>query len=112
MAQPTGTISSGALYVLLALSDGELHGYAIIKEIRALTHDAVSILPGTLYRIVKQLVDDGWIAEVDGPDTEDERRRYYKLTARGRKAAQTEIARMEMIVSLARARGFALRAGV
>lgn len=107
MAQPSGTISPAALYVLLALGDGDRHGYAIIKEIKALTRDAVVILPGTLYRIVKQLVDDGWIAEVEDADTEDERRRYYRLTARGRKAAQTEVARMAMIVSLARTRGFA-----
>jgi DNA-binding PadR family transcriptional regulator len=103
MAQPTGTIPPAALYVLLALSDGERHGYAIIKEIEALTDGAVTILPGTLYRIMRQLVDDGWIAET-GVDTKDVRRRYYRLTPRGKKAAQTEVARMAMIVSIARAR--------
>lgn len=104
MAQPTGTIPPAALYVLLVLSDGERHGYAIIKEIEAVTQGALTILPGTLYRIVKQLVDDAWIVEVDGMDAKDERRRYYRLTPRGRKAAQAEVARMAMIVSIARAR--------
>jgi len=104
MAQPNGTIPPAALYVLLVLSDGERHGYAIIKEIDAVTQGALTILPGTLYRIIKQLVDDGWIVEVDGSDAKDERRRYYRLTTRGRKAAQAEVARMAMIVSLARAR--------
>jgi DNA-binding PadR family transcriptional regulator len=104
MAQPSGTIPPAALYVLLALSDGERHGYAIIKEIESVTDGALSILPGTLYRIVKQLVDDGWIAEVSGSEAKDERRRYYRLTPRGRKAAQSEVARMAMIVSIARAR--------
>jgi DNA-binding PadR family transcriptional regulator len=104
MAQPSGTIPPAALYVLLALGDGERHGYAIIKEIETVTQGALSILPGTLYRIVKQLVDDGWIAEAGGTQAKDERRRYYRLTARGRKAAQAEVARMAMIVSLARAR--------
>jgi len=104
MAQMTGTISPAALYVLLALSDGERHGYAIIKEIGALTRGTLTILPGTLYRIIKQLLDDGWIIEVDGADGEDERRRYYRLTQRGRKAAQGEVARMATIVSIARAR--------
>jgi DNA-binding PadR family transcriptional regulator len=103
MAQPNGTIPPAALYVLLALSDGERHGYAIIKEIEALTDGALTILPGTLYRIMRQLVDDGWIVET-GADTKDERRRYYRLTPRGRKAAQTEVARMAMIVSIARQR--------
>lgn len=102
MAQPSGTIPPAALYVLLALSDGERHGYAIIKEIEALTDGTLTILPGTLYRIIRQVVDDGWITEV-GAD-KDERRRYYRLTSRGRKAAQAEVARMAMIVSIARAR--------
>jgi DNA-binding PadR family transcriptional regulator len=104
MAQPSGTIPPAALYVLLALSEGERHGYAIIKEIESVTGGALTILPGTLYRIVKQLVDDGWIAEVDGADAKDPRRRYYRLTQRGRKTAQAEVARMAMIVSLARER--------
>jgi DNA-binding PadR family transcriptional regulator len=104
MAQPSGTIAPAALYVLLSLSDGERHGYAIIKEIETVTSGALTILPGTLYRIVKQLVDDGWIAEVDAAGAKDERRRYYRLTARGRKAAQAEVARMAMIVSIARTR--------
>lgn len=104
MAQPNGTIPPAALYILLALSEGERHGYAIIKEIEDLTKGALTIFPGTLYRIIKQLVDDGWIVEVGGADTKDERRRYYRLTARGRKAAQAEVARMAMIVSIARTR--------
>lgn len=106
MAQPNGTIPPAALYVLLVLSDGERHGYGIIKEIEAVTDGALTILPGTLYRIVKQLVDDGWIVEV-GADEKDERRRYYRLTPRGRKAAQAEVARMAMIVSIARIRKLA-----
>lgn len=107
MAQPSGTIAPAALYVLLALSEGERHGYAIMKEIEALTGGALCILPGTLYRIIRELVDDGWIVEVDGASTKDERRRYYRLTPRGKKAAQTEVARMQMIVSIARARRLA-----
>lgn len=104
MAQPNGTIPPSALYVLLALTEGERHGYAIIKEIEELTNGALTIFPGTLYRIVRELVDDGWIVEVDNANAKDERRRYYRLTPRGRKAAKAEIARMELIVSIARAR--------
>ena len=97
-------VSMSAFHILLALSDGERHGYSISKEVEQETEGAVSLGPGTLYRMLKQLLDDGWISEVDRIDESDPRRRYYRLTPRGRKAAQAEAARLANLVRLARAR--------
>jgi DNA-binding PadR family transcriptional regulator len=94
-------------YVLTALAEGELHGYAIIKEVAELTEGEVEMLPGTLYRIIKQLLQDGWISEVPATSDDDPRRSaYYKLTARGRRAAEAEARRLEGLVRLARMRRF------
>lgn len=97
-------LSPVALYVLLSLADGERHGYAIIKEIEDASGGAIRVLPGTLYRIIKQLVDDRWIIEVEPYGSDDERRRYYRITPWGRKIAEAEVDRMATILRMARAR--------
>jgi DNA-binding PadR family transcriptional regulator len=97
-------ISSSAFHILLALADGERHGYAITREVADETEGAVKLGPGTLYRMLKQLLDDEWIVEVDRADADDPRRRYYKLTARGRRVAQAEALRLANVVRLARVR--------
>jgi DNA-binding PadR family transcriptional regulator len=97
-------ISSSAFHILLALADGERHGYAITREVADETEGAVKLGPGTLYRMLKQLLDDEWIVEVDRTDADDPRRRYYKLTARGRRIAQAEALRLANVVRLARVR--------
>lgn len=93
--------------VLVALADGEKHGYAIIKEVSRRTDGAVHLRAGTLYAVVKRFVDDGLIAEsAERPDPalDDERRRYYRLTDFGRRVASAEAARLEALVTAARAR--------
>jgi len=101
------SLSTPTFYVLAALAEGELHGYAIIKEVADLTQGDVELLPGTLYRIIKQLVLDEWIAEVPAASDDDPRRSaYYRLTARGRRAAEAEARRLEGLVRLARMRRF------
>ena len=98
-------LSSAAFYILLALADGERHGYSISKEVAAHTGGAVKLGPGTLYRVIKQMLADGWIAEVHGaPGDDDERRRNYKLTPWGRKIAEAEAQRLADLVFVARAR--------
>ena len=97
-------VSMSAFNILLALADGERHGYSIIKEVEEETEGGMRLGPGTLYRMLKQLLDDGWIAEVDRVDENDPRRRYYRLTPRGRRAAQIEAAQLANLVRLARAR--------
>lgn len=97
-------VSMSAFHILLALAEGERHGYSISKEVEEETDGAVRLGPGTLYRMLKQLLDDSWIEEVERIDETDPRRRYYRLTARGKKAAQAEAVRLANLVRLARSR--------
>ena len=94
-------LSPSAFHILLALADGDRHGYAIAKEVEDATLGSVLLGPATLYRTIKQLLADGWIAEIDG---DDERRRIYRLTPRGRRVAQAEALRLERVVRMARER--------
>ncbi|MBZ5578835.1 MAG: PadR family transcriptional regulator [Acidobacteriia bacterium] len=92
--------------VLLALSDGEKHGYAILKEVEEHTRGEVQLSTGTLYGIIKRLLADGLIAELrsrPAVEMDDQRRRYYRLTEDGRRMAVAEAERMAKV--LARARG-------
>jgi DNA-binding PadR family transcriptional regulator len=95
------------LHTLLALADGDKHGYAIIKEIARRTDDSVRLSAGTLYALIRRAEADGLLVETDErPDIslDDERRRYYRLTALGRSVAVAEITRLESIVGMARAK--------
>jgi DNA-binding PadR family transcriptional regulator len=97
-------LGASTFYILLALAGGDRHGYGVIKEVEAQTDGAVKLGPGTLYRVIKQLVVDGWIAEIDGDEPGDERRRYYRLTERGRAIARAEAERLDALVAVARER--------
>ncbi len=100
-------LSSQVFHVLLALADGEKHGYVISKEIARRTGDEVRLSAGTLYGIIKRLLDDGMIEEsADRPDfsLDDERRRYYRLTKLGHSVAEAEAERMERVIAMARAK--------
>jgi DNA-binding PadR family transcriptional regulator len=97
-------VSMSAFHILLALADGERHGYAITREVAEETSGEVKLGPGTLYRMLKQLLDDEWIVEVEGADADDPRRRYYRLTPRGRRVAQAEALRLANVVRIARSR--------
>jgi DNA-binding PadR family transcriptional regulator len=97
-------------HILLALSEGERHGYAIIQDIAARTEGAVKISAGTLYRSVQRMQEQGLIEESrrrPAPDEDDERRRYYGLTAFGTAVARAAARRLTQLVKLARASGFA-----
>ena len=99
--------------VLIALADGEKHGYAILKEVVRRTDGRISLSPGTLYAIVRRFVSDGVIAEsAERPDPalDDERRRYYRLTDFGRNVAVAEARRMETALGMARAKSLIPRA--
>jgi DNA-binding PadR family transcriptional regulator len=93
------------LHTLVALADGDKHGYAILKEIERRTEGAVRLSAGTLYALLSRATADGLIVETDErPDfaLDDERRRYYRLTQLGRRVAVAEIERLESIVEMAR----------
>jgi DNA-binding PadR family transcriptional regulator len=93
--------------VLVALADGEKHGYAVIKEIARRTDGKVRLRAGTLYAVIRRFVDDGLIqesAERPDPALDDERRRYYRITDRGRAVAMAEARRMTDTLAQARAK--------
>lgn len=91
--------------ILLALADGEKHGYAIMQEVRADTDGAIRLGPGTLYGSLDRLERAAMVEESDKrPDAEDDdkRRRYYRLTDFGRRVLQAEVARLQQSVAIAR----------
>ena len=100
-------LTPAMLHVLLALADGDKHGYAIIKEVSRRTADEVVLGAGTLYALIKRLLAEGMILETDerpDPSLDDERRRYYRLTTFGRSVAMAEVQRLESIVQQAHAK--------
>ena len=91
--------------ILLSLSDRDLHGYAIIQDIRDRTAGEVELTASTLYAAIKRLLDTRLIDELDtrpGPEDDDPRRRYYGITALGLDVARLEAARLERAVKMAR----------
>ena len=86
-------LTPALFHVLLALADGEKHGYVISKEIARRTNNEVKLSTGTLYGIIKRLLDDSMIEEsAERPDfsLDDQRRRYYRLTKLGKAVAEAE----------------------
>jgi DNA-binding PadR family transcriptional regulator len=101
-------LTPAALNVLLALADGERHGYGIMLEVRERTGGRVRLGPGTLYGAIKRLKEGGVIEESGGSsDTgaDDERRRYYHLTGFGGEVLSAEVERLDGLVRAARRKG-------
>ena len=100
-------LTAAEFQVLVALADGEKHGYAIGKEIAARTDGEVELRAATLYTVLKRLLANGFIDEEAArpdPELDDERRRYYRLTPHGRRAAAAEARRLEATARQARAK--------
>jgi DNA-binding PadR family transcriptional regulator len=100
-------LTPAMFHVLVALADGDKHGYAILKEVKRRSDNKVRLSAGTLYAVIKRLLDDELIAESDerpDPALDDERRHYYRLLPFGRQVAVAEAERMEQALSLARAK--------
>lgn len=94
-------------HILLALSDGERHGYAIMQEVAADTGGSLQLGPGTLYGCLKRMLSARLVEESDerpDPDLDDERRRYYRITDLGAGALRAEAERLASAVSAARAK--------
>jgi DNA-binding PadR family transcriptional regulator len=97
-------LTAPVFQILLSVSDQDLHGYAIIQDIRNRTDGEVSLTASTLYAAIKRLLDARLIDEVEarpGPD-DDPRRRYYRITAHGLEVARLEAARLRRVVAMAR----------
>ena len=100
------------LHILLALADGEKHGYAVMSEVEQMTQGDVSMGPGTLYGAIKRMLNAGLIEESDDrpdPDLDDERRRYYRVTGFGARVLSAELARLEQLIRTAEAKKVASR---
>lgn len=90
-------------FILLSLSPGSKHGYAILKEVDNLSESRVKLSTGTLYGAIKRLLDRDWIRRVDDPipNGTDRERKFYELTELGRRALNAEIARLRKLVGIA-----------
>lgn len=99
-------MSEAMFHVLVALADSPMHGYSIMKEVAGRTDGRVRLSTGTLYGIVKRLLADGLIVEMPrraSASDGDRKRRLYTLTPFGRQVARAEAARLQGLVSAARA---------
>ena len=106
-------LTPAVFHILLALADGERHGYGVIKGVDARTEGRVRLGPGTLYGSIKRMLAEGMIEESGerpDPELDDERRRYYRLTKFGRRVAVAEAERLSRLVSSARAKRLLSRA--
>jgi DNA-binding PadR family transcriptional regulator len=107
-ADPLLPLPPAVFHILVALADEDRHGYAIIQEVAARTSGEVTLSAATLYRSIHRMLEQGLIVETrtrPAPEHDDERRRYYRITPRGRAAARAEARRLEQLVKLARAHG-------
>ncbi|MDQ2806290.1 MAG: PadR family transcriptional regulator [Chloroflexota bacterium] len=100
-------LTPAVFHIALALADSERHGYGIMQEVAARTAGQMRLGPGTLYGTIKRMLAAGLIVESDerpDPVLDDERRRYYRLTALGRQVAAAEAGRLARLVGVAQAK--------
>jgi DNA-binding PadR family transcriptional regulator len=107
-SQDFGPLTPAIYHILLALVEGERHGYSIMRDVAAFSNGQVHPGPTTLYRSIKQMLEQGLIIETEerrDPALDDERRRYYRMTPLGWQALRAETRRLAHLVELARAKG-------
>jgi DNA-binding PadR family transcriptional regulator len=105
-------LPTAQLHILLALADGEKHGYAVMSEVEQMTGGEVSMGPGTLYGAIKRMLNAGLIEESEDrpdPEIDDERRRYYRVTGFGARVLTAELERLDQLIRAARAKQVAAR---
>ena len=101
-------LSPAVFNILLALADGDKHGYGIMLEVETNTDGQVNMGPGTLYGSIKRMLKSSFIRESDerpDPDLDDQRRRYYRLTDLGRKVLRAESQRLVDQVAVLQTKG-------
>jgi len=99
-------------HIMVALGEGDRHGYAIIQEVAQRTEGALRLSAGTLYRSIQRMLEQGLIAESrtrPAPELDDERRRYYHLTGFGVSVMRAEAKRLADLVRMAQATGLVPR---
>jgi DNA-binding PadR family transcriptional regulator len=107
-------LPASVMHIVVALADGEKHGYAIMRDVAELSGGVVRMGSGTLYGSIKRMLDQGLIEEADerpDPALDDQRRRYYRLTALGHRVGAAEHRRLLSLVDAARLRQLGLRPG-
>jgi DNA-binding PadR family transcriptional regulator len=100
-------LTPAVFHILLALADGEKHGYGIMREVSERTGGQMRMGPGTLYGSIKRMLEQGLIEETEerpDPELDDERRRYYRLTDFGQKSAVAEYGRLRQLVGIAQSK--------
>ena len=105
--QKLSPLPAAAFQILLALAGEDLHGYGIMRNVAQQTAGRMRLGPGTLYSSIRVLLEQGLIEEVDPPrdlSAGHERRRYYRLTATGRKLARSEAERLADLLRVARSK--------
>jgi|SRR5579871_2257026 len=104
-------LSPQVFHILVALADGDRHGYSIMQDVASRTNGKLRLSAGTLYGSVKRMLEQGLIVELranERPEADDdERRRYYRLTPYGRRVARAEAERLSQLLDHARAYGLA-----
>lgn len=107
-------LPASVMHIVVALADGEKHGYAIMRDVAELSGGAVRMGSGTLYGSIKRMLDQGLIEEAEerpDPSLDDQRRRYYRLTVLGHRVGAAEHRRLLALVDAARLRQLGLRPG-
>lgn len=107
-------LPASAMHILVALADGEKHGYAIMRDIEAIGGGTVTMGSGTLYGSIKRMLDQGLLEETEqrpDPALDDQRRRYYRLTALGQQVGAAEQQRLSQLLDAATARRLGLPPG-
>jgi DNA-binding PadR family transcriptional regulator len=100
-------LTPAVFHILLALADGERHGYAIMQQVASRTEGKMRLGPGTLYGSIKRMLAEDLIEESDerpDPELDDERRRYYRLTQFGQRVAAAEVERLAKLVRVAKSK--------
>ena len=101
-------LTPAVFHILLALAEGERHGYAIMQDVAQSTEGQIKMGPGTLYGTIKRLLAARMVEESDerpDPKLDDERRRYYQLTGLGKRVLKAEAERLAALVKLAQGKG-------